>query len=84
MEVHAGRLSAVTRGADDYWIAPASTLLPDHWRRAANDRGEVLVVLVPPGSLHGQGEHYDVLGKLEASGELAAARLALRGTLDIR
>jgi hypothetical protein len=59
-------------------------VLPDHWQRAANGRGEVLVVVVPPASLHGQGEHYDVLGKLEASGELAAARLALRGTLNIR
>lgn len=83
VDVHAGRLIAVTRGDDDYWIAPDSTLLPDHWQRAANSRGEVLVVLVPPGSLHGQGEHYDVLGKLEARDELAAARLVLRGTLDI-
>jgi hypothetical protein len=83
VEVHAGRLSAVTRGPDDYWIAPGDTLLPHHWQRAANGRGEVLVVVVPPASLHGQGEHYDVLGKLEARGELAAARLALRGTLDI-
>jgi hypothetical protein len=84
VHVRAGRLSAVTRGDDDYWSAPGSTLLPDHWQRAANGRGEVLVVVVPPASLHGQGEHYDVLGKLEASGELAAARLALRGTLNIR
>jgi hypothetical protein len=84
VHVHAGRLSAVTRGDNDYWSAPGSTVLPDHWQRAANGRGEVLVVVVPPASLHGQGEHYDVLGKLEARGELAAARLALRGTLDIR
>jgi hypothetical protein len=84
VDVHAGRLSAVTRGADDYWVAPGSTLLPDHWRWAANSRGEVLVVVVPPGSLHGQGEHYDVLGKLEARassmrpGSLCAA-LSLSG-----
>ena len=84
VHVDDGRLSAVTRGGDDYWRAPDSTLLPDHWQRAANGRGEVLVVVVPPGSLHGQGEHYNVLGKLEARGELAAARLALRGTLAIR
>jgi hypothetical protein len=84
VDVRAGRLIAVARGDDEYWSAPGSTLLPDHWQRAASGRGEVLVLVVPPGSLHGQGEYYDVLGKLEASGELAAARLALRGTPDIR
>ncbi|MEA2589621.1 MAG: hypothetical protein QOH66_2548 [Actinomycetota bacterium] len=84
VHVDAGRLSSVTRGGDEYWRAPGSTLLPDHWQRAANGRGEVLVLVVPPASLHGQGEYYDVLAKLEARGQLAAARLALRGTLNIR
>ena len=84
VHVDAGRLVGVMRWGNDYWRAPSSTLLPDHWQRAADGRGEVLVIVVPPASLHGQGEYYDVLAKLEARGQLAAARLALSGTLNVR